>query len=676
MATNSSAFSGSTNAKYQILYLVFNQVSQDITNNRTLFSYEAYIQSISGGSGSSTAGAYSITGATTASASSQSWSWNTTTKKTIATGSFYVSHNSDGTLANQTLNISASFKTTSGTLTASTSVSLAVPTIPRYAVITGFTASINDLSASLSWTADKTISQWRWSSNSGTSYSGWITVNASSGSTSLSVSPGSGYGFIIQVINSASGLTTTSSVVSKTATKTPSTLSFNTTTQHVGNNINWTVNESYAYTHKITYAFGNTSGYILGSDSATSDTATGTWTVPISLASQIPNATSGSGTIYVYTYYGSVHVGTKSYSFTATVPNNVTFQPTATISSIVQGTTLPVGITVYVQNQSKAKVTSTGTGKYSSTIQTYSVSVSGVGTYYGSDITSGTLINSGVVGITVTVTDSRGLQGSTYQDITVVAYSPPQLPTFNASRSESIPADILANFNASISPVNNQNYKYFRIRSKASDGGWVVETDTTQNYTFSGTQFIMSNPDKSYTIEFFVQDSFTSITQTVQVGTAFTLIDFNASGKGMAIGKVSESDSFEVAIPMKAYQPITDGTTNNPYLYKSTTTTINTFENGWEGYLVLSRYGDLVSIKGALSKTGTVANGTQIAVIPVGFRPHTTTPIAVAKGNTSPYNSTFLFWLTTGGALVVRTSDTIPANLSGSGLGINQIYSV
>ena len=120
-----------------------------------------------------------------------------------------------------------------------------------------------------------------------------------------------------------------------------------------------------------------------------------------------------------------------------------------------------------------------------------------------------------------------------------------------------------------------------------------------------------------------------------------------------------------------------DGNTNNPYLYKSATTTINTFENGWEGSLTLSRYGDLVSIKGVFSKTGTVVtNGTQITAIPVDFRPYTTTPIAVSKGNTSPYDSSFLFWLSTGGVLQIRTSDTIPADQSDASLCINQIYSV
>lgn len=433
----------------------------------------------------------------------------------------------------------------------------------------------------------------------------------------------------------------------------------------------YTNRASSSFTHTLTYSFGNQSGTI-----ATGVTTSQSWTLPASLASAIPNATSGTGTITCKTYNGQTLIGSKSVSFTATVPNNSTFQPTATISSIVEGNTLPSGVTVFVQNKSKAKVASTGTGKHSSTIENYSVSVAGIGTYTGSSITSAFLKNSGSVRVTLTVTDSRGLKGSTYKDITVVAYSPPKISTFNAQRSESTPSNIAISYNASISSVSNQNGVVYRIRSLASGGSWVVNNTVTTGYLFSGTQTIVTDPDKTYTIEIYVADKWTSITRTVQVGTSFTLIDFNESGRGMAIGKVSESNSFEVAIPMKTYQPITDATTNNPYLYKSATTTINTFENGWEGSITLSRFGDLVSIKGNLTKTGTVTIGTQLIVIPVDFRPSMTTPIAVSKGNVSPYNSSFLFWLLSSGVLEVRTSDTIPANQSNAQLRINQVYSV
>lgn len=463
MATNSSAFSGSTNAKYQILYLVFNQVSQDIANNRTLFSYEAYIQSISGGSGSTTAGSYSITGATTASASSQSWSWNTTTKKTIATGSFYVSHNSDdGILANQTINISASFKTTSGTLTASTSVSLAVPTIPR-----------------------------------------------------------------------------------------ASQPSLNVSTQALGSSITiYTNRASTSFTHTLTYAFGNQSGAI---GTAKGVTTSQPWTLPVGLASAIPNATSGTGTITCQTYNGNDLVGTKSVSFTATVPNNATFQPTATINSVVEEGDVPPSISEFVQSKTKFNIVSSGTGKYSAKISNYQITVDGVN-YYGSSVITGFINTSGNKTITLKVTDTRGYSTTVSTTRNVVAYSPPTITTFRVYRSTSVQNMAQIEFGGTFTELVG-NTRYFQVSAKSSEPYAQFVEETSSDYVgyfpaeFWIGQGMTALDNLSYTLRFTVQDSFSSVVRTIDLATAFKLMNFNPSGKGMAIGKVSESDSFEVGMP-------------------------------------------------------------------------------------------------------------------------------
>ena len=47
------------------------------------------------------------------------------------------------------------------------------------------------------------------------------------------------------------------------------------------------------------------------------------WLVPESLAAQIPNAASGKGTLTCETYSGSTYIGTKSVTFTASVPGSM-----------------------------------------------------------------------------------------------------------------------------------------------------------------------------------------------------------------------------------------------------------------------------------------------------------------------------------------------------------------
>src|SRR5699024_3713500 len=65
---------------------------------------------------------------------------------------------------------------------------------------------------------------------------------------------------------------------------------------------------SSSFTHTLTYSFGNTSGTI-----ATKTTATSvSWTPALSLASQIPNATSGTCTITCTTYNGNTNIGSTT----------------------------------------------------------------------------------------------------------------------------------------------------------------------------------------------------------------------------------------------------------------------------------------------------------------------------------------------------------------------------
>ncbi len=55
--------------------------------------------------------------------------------------------------------------------------------------------------------------------------------------------------------------------------------------------------------------------------------------------------------------------------------------------------------------------------------------------------------------------------------------------------------------------------------------------------------------DNAYDIRLTVKDYFGTDTLKVDVPTAFTLLDFRSTGKGIAVGKVSEKDGFEIGIP-------------------------------------------------------------------------------------------------------------------------------
>ena len=186
---------------------------------------------------------------------------------------------------------------------------------------------------------------------------------------------------------------------------------------------------SSSFTHTLTYSFGNTSGTI-----ATKTTATSvSWTASLSLANQIPNATSGTCTITCTTYNGNTNIGSKTCTLSLSVPASVKPTISSLTASRIDGD-VPSAWGIYVQTKSKVKLTINGAaGSYGSTIKSYSITGGG---YSGSasTLTTGFLNNSGTITFQATVTDSRGrVSAEATVSITVTAYSPPY---FNSSLSQ------------------------------------------------------------------------------------------------------------------------------------------------------------------------------------------------------------------------------------------------
>lgn len=87
----------------------------------------------------------------------------------------------------------------------------------------------------------------------------------------------------------------------------------------LGNALTIYTNRQYTeYVHTVKYTFGGSSGTI-GTSVGTSIS----WTPPLSLASQIPSATSGACIITCETFFGGALTGTRTCSLTLTVPSTV-----------------------------------------------------------------------------------------------------------------------------------------------------------------------------------------------------------------------------------------------------------------------------------------------------------------------------------------------------------------
>ena len=317
------------------------------------------------------------------------------------------------------------------------------------------------------------------------------------------------------------------------------------------------------FTHTIRYGFGS-----LRETIATQVATSYTWTIPMNLANQIGNATSGVGLIWCDTYNGSTLIGTKEIAFTAKVPEDIKpYFTSITATEAVAGLAAQFG--AYVQHKSKVSIVSNALGVYSSQIVSYRHEILG-GAYLSKDFTSSFLSTSGSITIKSYCTDTRGRVGTATTTITVLPYEAPKIAVFNATRAlsngtESYDGTYLKSaFNFTISPLNNKNTKQYQIQYKLKTAStWTTLVNNTNLYnansTYTSTAAILADTN-SYDVRLYVADYFTAITANVDVGTAFTLMDFRNTGKGLGIGKVSEKDALEIAVPVEIDgQPIQGG---------------------------------------------------------------------------------------------------------------------
>ena len=379
--------------------------------------------------------------------------------------------------------------------------------------------------------------------------SGTATIpHDSDGSKTLSASFSCAYKWVASSAWSASG---TMALTQIARASQPSCVTYPGTTQdigYMGSTIYIHTNRASAsFTHTVRYAWGSKSGTI-----ATGVENNCQWTIPLDLATEIPNQYSGWGTIYCDTYYGGTFVGTKSVVFKASVPSSTA--PAVTITLERPRSTTPA-VTGYVQGVDQLKVTISATGKYGATITSYSSTVDGAA-YSGSTYTTGILTKSGAIRVTATVTDSRGWKTTVSKDITVQAYTAPAVTSVSAYRCKSATdaslnaagAYICIKPSGSITPLGSTNGRKCTIYwKKATETGWQSKVLDMSAYTLSGYVIVSADTAASYNICVRLQDSFKLIDyygSDVMSASAFIDIllasDSDTTKKGIAIGKVAE----------------------------------------------------------------------------------------------------------------------------------------
>ena len=322
----------------------------------------------------------------------------------------------------------------------------------------------------------------------------------------------------------------------------------------MGNSLTvYTNRASSNFTHSLYYQIGSGGWNTIGTGIGTSKS----WSVPISFANSTPNSTNLSVKLWLETYNGSTYIGCNSVSFTANVPSNIV--------PIINSVTLSESISeiyqqfgVFVQGKSKISGSISSSGSYSSTIKSYSISISNAN-YTTNNFTTDYLISSGENVCSVTVKDSRGRTASQTINFNVVEYSNPVINSFLVSRcnQDGTPNDegncVKCDIAANISSVNNKNTKLFQIKyKKTSETEWNIFNLDSTIYFLNTTQIIQNiDTESEYNFKVVATDFFSFAEYSHNVSTAYTLMDFNHSGRGLAIGKVSTENAFEVSMDTK-----------------------------------------------------------------------------------------------------------------------------
>lgn len=317
--------------------------------------------------------------------------------------------------------------------------------------------------------------------------------------------------------------------------------------------------KSSSFTHSIKAVCGSSTIYIKADGSTSTSEVKHSdcsipFTPPISWASQNTKGLSVSIRFTITTYSGNTKVG-SAHSVTVSFAIPETVRPSCTVT-----VTDPTGNAdkygSFVKGISKLKVEVKATPSQGAPITSYRVTANGA-TYNTASFTTGEITTAGSQKISATVTDSRTRHGTGEQPITVLEYSPPIINRLAVKRCDADGKEndqgksIQVSVSATITKLNNLNETVYILKyKKTSENTYTPITlldskveGATANYSFSGSEIFAADPDSSYDIEFVATDSHNSSHRTTSASTAFTLMNWNAKGNGIAFGKVSELEN-------------------------------------------------------------------------------------------------------------------------------------
>ena len=302
-----------------------------------------------------------------------------------------------------------------------------------------------------------------------------------------------------------------------------------------------------SYKHRVYFALGSndmpwpsTSAYYTGGGTFTGE-------IVKEYANQLPNSTSGTGTVRVVTYDSSGNeLGTVTKNVSYSVPNSDAFRPTIDGLYIVNN---PNG-TNYANYTTWNSGVTAPSAKYGARVVETKISLinqaNGAVVFSASGTTSLNNIYTpaqaaGTYTWEIKITDSRGFS-TIKNDLTSVveAYTPIYISGLSITRTD-------ANGDASVEGVyyklgGSANSSH-NITSVKIDGTTVASNTGVKSYSFSNISPQATNQTASYakTITISVSDGIKTISQNITLPSAQYILYFKKGGTALGIGKAADT---------------------------------------------------------------------------------------------------------------------------------------
>lgn len=268
--------------------------------------------------------------------------------------------------------------------------------------------------------------------------------------------------------------------------------------------------------------------------------------------------------INIYKQYpNSTVCGLDFYLNTSDSTNNYVGQSVQIVNATIPKTEVPIIFNIqkieggdgnpfseYVQGISKLNIVVSGSASTGATLTMTKIKVDGI-VYNGYNITTNILENSGTIPIEVELIDSRGRTTKQTETIFIEGYEKPKINYFYVRRCDetqqisNVGKCVLVNIDCEVSSINSKNA--FDI---------VINYKKVEETNYNSIQVPIAHPrtkttvfideidvDYSYNFEIKISDTFNSVSKAMVVPTAFTLIDFLNGGKGLAFGKVADTEN-------------------------------------------------------------------------------------------------------------------------------------